>query len=338
MLIAYSLRLIAKMKRIVILGGGTGVSTLLKGLKKYPVKLSVIVSSWDDGGSNGRLRRELKAFPFSDIRQCLAALAEEGYWKNFFKYRFAKGELKGHTAANLFLANLQKITGSVEEPIEIAKKLLGVQAEIFPATLSSAVLVAKLQDGRKIIGEHLVDSPRKGKFSPIKSIQLMSAKFNRKAVLAIKNADLLVFGPGDLYTSVLPNLVAPGIGQAVLKSKATKVFIGNLMTKDGQTNGFQASDFIFSVLEYVPNLNYAIFNKQIPPQNLVRKYRDSKSEMVQLDKDRLKAAGVNIILENLLLKQEAKKVKGDVLKRSFLRHDSKKLAELVYELSNQKIS
>ena len=325
------------MVNIVILGGGTGTSTLLKGLKKYPLNLSVIVSSWDDGGSNGRLRTEEGAFPFSDIRQCLEALGEEGYWKEFFKYRFSSGELKGHTAANLFLAQLQKITHSVVEPISIAKDLLKVSAQIYPATLSPAVLSAILYNGKKITGEHLIDSPQKGKFSRIKSLRLMKGKFNPQAAKAILKADVLVFGPGDLYTSILPNLIAPGLGKAVIKTKAKKVFVCNLMTKDGQTNRFTASDTISEVLRYVPNLEYAILNKKNPPKGILKKYRHHKSEVVAVDKDRLKYLGVEIILDSLLVSREAKKVRGDVLKRSFLRHNSNKLAKLIWQIAKYEI-
>ena len=344
------------MKNIVILGGGTGTSTLLKGLKKYPANLSVVVSSWDDGGSNGRLRKELKAFPFSDIRQCLVALGEEGYWKDFFSFRFNKGPLNGHTAANLFLAELERITKSVTEPINIAKQLLNVKAQIYPATLSPAVLSAVLENGKKIIGEHLIDCPQKGKFSRIKNLKLVATKPNPEAAKAILKADVLVLGPGDLFTSILPNLLAPGLGEAVRKSKAKKVFVGNLMTKDGQTNGFKASDLVLEILSHVPNLDYAILNKKLPPKNILQKYRHDKSEMVALDKEVLKSLdvypvrspmpfgigssdrseltsnGVNIILEDLLVSKEAKKVKGDILKRSFLRHNSEVLAKLIWQM------
>ncbi len=324
------------MKSIVIIGGGTGTSTLLKGLKKYPVNLSVIVSSWDDGGSNGRLRKELKAFPFSDIRQCLVALGEEGYWKDFFSFRFNQGTLAGHTVANLFLAELQKLTGSVTEPINIAKELLNVKAQIYPATLSPATLIATLENGKKIIGEHLIDSPQKGKFSRIKNMQLKASESNPDAVKAILKADVLVFGPGDLFTSILPNLLAPGLGEAVRKSNAKKVFVGNLMTKDGQTNGFKASDLVLEVLGYVPNLNFAILNNQLPPKKILLKYRNDNSEMVEVDNNILKALDVSVILEKLLVNKEAKKVKGDILKRSFLRHNSERLAKLIWQICNTK--
>lgn len=312
------------------------MSTLLKGLKKYPFNLSVIVSSWDDGGSNGRIRKEYNAFPYSDIRQCLVALAKKGKWKDYFQIRYSEGELAGHTAANLFLANLEKITKSVEEPINIAREILGVKAQVLPATLTPATLSAVLENAKKISGEHKVDSPQAGKFSRIKLLKLTGGKINPKAVRAITSADVLVFGPGDLYTSVLPNLLAPGLKKAVLKSKAKKIFVGNLMTKNGQTNGFKASDFIWPVLKFVPDLGFAIFNKQQPPKNLLQKYSADKSEMVELDKEGLKKTGVNIILEDLLESGEAKKARGDILKRSFLRHNSEKLAKLIWNISRTK--
>ena len=320
------------MKNIVIIGGGTGTSTLLKGLKNYPVNLSVVVSSWDDGGSNGRLIKELKAFPFSDIRQCLAALGEPGFWKDFFSYRFSQGELAGHTAANLFLAQMQKLTGSVTEPINIARQLLNVKAQIYPATLSAATLIAVLESGKKIVGEHLVDSPQKGKFSPIKFLSLSGGKANPAAAKAILNADVLVLGPGDLHTSILPNLLAPGIKLAVAKSQAKKVLVCNLMTKNGQTNGFRASDFVLEFLKYYPVLDFVILNSQTPKKEVLNKYRQHQSEMVEVDKERLKNLNINIILANLLSPEKVKKTKGDSLKRSFLRHDSKKLAKLITKL------
>ncbi len=319
------------MRNIVIFGGGTGTSSLLKGLKNFPVNLSVIISSWDDGGSNGRLRKELNVFPFSDIRQCLAVLTPHSLWQKFFQLRFTQGELKGHTAGNLFLAGLEKTTNNLEQTIEIASQLLKIPAKILPATLSPAVLSAQLMDGRKVVGEHNIDSPRSGKFSPIVQLSLGKAKPNPQAVKAINTADVLVFGPGDLYTSILPNLVAPKILSAVKKSKAKKVFVGNLMTKDGQTNNFKASDFIRTITHFVPQLDYAIFNSELPNQRQLKTYQQTQSFMVAIDKENLKHCGVKIILEKLLLKTPVAPVKGDVLMRSFLRHNSQKLAKIIYE-------
>jgi uncharacterized cofD-like protein len=320
------------MKNIVIFGGGTGTSGLLKGLKNFPVNLSVIISSWDDGGSNGRLRQTLKAFPFSDIRQCLAVLTPSRLWQKFFQLRFSQGELKGHTAGNLFLAGLEKTTNNLEQTIEIASQLLKIPAKILPATLTPSVLSAQLMDGRKIVGEHNIDSPRSGKFSPILKLSLSRAKPNPQAVKAINTADVLVFGPGDLYTSVLPNLVAPNILKAVNQSRAKKVFVGNLMTKDGQTNNFKASEFIWAVKKLVPDLDYAIFNSASPGKQLLKNYTHTKSFMVEIDKENLKQCEVKVILEKLLLKEVVSPVKGDVLQRSFLRHNSQKLAKIIYQL------
>jgi uncharacterized cofD-like protein len=182
-----------------------------------------------------------------------------------------------------------------------------------------------------------VDSPQKGRFSPIKTLLLAGGKANPQVRAAIVNADVLVFGPGDLHTSILPNLLAPGLGEAVAKARAKKVFVCNLMTKDGQTNGFKASDFVLEFLRYSEGLDFVILNSRAPRNEILKKYRHYQSEMVAVDKENLKSLGINIILADLLAPEAAKKAHGDGLKRSFLRHDSNKLAKLVYELSNQKI-
>jgi uncharacterized cofD-like protein len=322
------------MKNIVIIGGGTGTSTLLKGFKNLSANLSVIVSSWDDGGSNGRLRKELKAFPYSDVRQCLVALATNKDWKSFFEYRYSKGKFSGHTAANLFMAQLQKSTKSVQEPIEIAKKILGVSAQITPATLTPSVLEAVLEDGRKIVSEHVIDSPRKGKGSPIRKLNLKKGILNPLAIKMIKNADVLVFGPGDLYTSVLPNLLAPGVLNAVKRSLAKKVLVTNIMTKTGQTDGFKASNFIKEFTKYAgkKTLDIAIVNSGKPNTKVLETYKKDKAVFVEQDINDNELLGTKIIVKPLLSEAIYKKSKGDKLFRSIIRHDSKKTAKIIMEL------
>lgn len=322
------------MKNIVIIGGGTGTSTLLQGLKKYPVNLSVVVSTADDGGSTGILRKELGVIPPGDIRQCLLALSNApDDVKELFNFRFTSGTLKGHNAGNIILAALEKISG-VEDGISTAGEMLNVRGHVLPVSLTPTTLSAILQNGKKIVGEHFIDDRKPtGIVSPIKNLQLSAAKANPRVLKTLSDADAIVFGPGDLYTSVLPSLLVKGVAGAVNKSRAKKILVTNIMTKFGQTDGFKASDFVKGLEAYLKGkIDYLLVNNKKPGAKILRKYSKEKAEFVEVDITAISKSKVEAIAMDLLSGKVVNKTAGDKLKRSFLRHDSEKLAKIIWKL------
>jgi uncharacterized cofD-like protein len=322
---------------IVIIGGGTGTFTLLSGLKKFPTNNTVIVSSADDGGSTGILRKELGVMPPGDIRQCLLGLSvatEET--KQLFSFRFHSGLLKGHSLGNIILAGLEKQLG-IESAISLAGKILNVKGQVLPVTLKPTLLTAILNNGNKIVGEHNIDEPRK--ISNIKyqisKLQLTpNISANPKVIQAIKKADIIVFGPGDLYTSILPNLLPKGVKEALDKSKAKKVLISSIMTKPGQTDAFTAKEFVQVANQYLGKnkLNAVVVNNQKPSGKALALYKKTGAEYV----DPIKSfPNTQVILANLISDQIHKKTKGDKLHRSLLRHNSNKLAKIIYQICKQ---
>ncbi len=324
------------MKNIVIIGGGTGTFTLLSGLRKFPSNNTVIVSSADDGGSTGVLRKELGVMPPGDIRQCLVGLSyTQKEMQELFNFRFDKGSLSGHSVGNIILAALEKITGNVEEAIELSSKMLNVRGQVLPVTLTPTTLSAVLQNGKKIVGEHFIDDQNpKGKASPIKNLLLSAGKVNPKALKALEQADVIVFGPGDLFTSILPNVLVKGVAAAINKSKAKKVLVTNIMTKFGQTDGFKAADFVTTMEKYLKGkIDYALVNNKKPSPSILQKYSKEKAIFVETDMSALAKTKVEAIAQDLLAEASVSKVPGDKLKRSILRHDSDKLAKVIWELT-----
>jgi uncharacterized cofD-like protein len=322
------------MKNVVIIGGGTGTFTLLSGLRKFPSNNSVIVSSADDGGSTGILRKELGVMPPGDIRQCLVGLSyTQEEMKQLFNFRFDKGSLAGHSVGNIILAALEKIAGT-EEGINLAAKMLNVRGHVLPVSLTPTILSAVLQNGKKLVGEHNIDDQDpKGKTSAIKNLHLSEAKANPKALRALEQADVIVFGPGDLFTSILPNLLVKGVAQAINKSKAKKVLVTNVMTKFGQTDGFKASDFAKILQQYLQGeIDVVIANKKLPDVKALEAYKKEKATFVEVDAKEITDMRIAVQSADLIAKTEFKKSAGDKLKRSILRHDREKLAKIIWEL------
>ncbi|MDR3643057.1 MAG: YvcK family protein [Candidatus Doudnabacteria bacterium] len=320
------------MKNIVIIGGGTGTFTLLSGLRKFPSNNTVIVSSADDGGSTGILRKELGVMPPGDIRQCLVGLSyTQDEMKELFNFRFDKGSLAGHSVGNIILAALEKIAGT-EEGINLAAKMLNVRGQVLPVSLIPTTLSATLQNGRKIVGEHYIDDQdSKGKASPIKSLSLTAAKVNPKALKSLEQADVIVFGPGDLFTSILPNILIKDVSPTINKSKAKKVLVVNIMTKFGQTDGFKASDFVRILEKYLGGkIDAVLENRKKPSAEVLKKYAAEKAKFVEPDLKN--SQRLQVIAENLISDELIKKASGDSLKRSMLRHDAQKLAKLIWGL------
>lgn len=323
------------MKNIVIIGGGTGTFTLLNGLRKFPTNNSVIVSSADDGGSTGKLRSSLGVFPPGDLRQCLVGLSyTEEHLKELFNYRFESGDLAGHTAGNIIIAALEKIMGGVEPAVSLAGKLLNVRGAVLPVTLKPTLLTAVLKNGKKIVGEHNIDEPRKVTSDGLRVTGLKlspNIQANPKALAALKAADVIVLGPGDLYTSILPNLLVKGVKEAIDASKAKKVLVSSIMTKSGQTDGFDAETFVNITNQYLgkKKLDAVIVNTKKPDAKTLVIYKKTGAEFVSPVKN---ISNTEVLSAELISNQIHKKSAADKLHRSILRHESNKLAQIIYEL------
>lgn len=311
-----------KKPNVVVIGGGTGVFTVLSGLRKYPINLSAIVSMADDGGSTGVLREEFGMLPPGDVRRTLVALArsDDRLLSDLFNYRFAEGGLRGHTFGNIMLTALERMTGSFEDAIDEAGRILGVSGKVLPVTFANVRLCARLENGIVIKGEQNIDIPQHDGNLKISKIFLEpAAKINPHAARAIADADLVVIGPGDLYTSVVPNLVVGGLAQALKKTRAKKVYVANIMTKWGETNGFSARDFVAAVERYVGKgvLNYAVVNTRKPSPERIRQYEKESARFVEA--------------RDMLTKPTP--VLGNFLRtRGFVRHDPERLAKVLVSL------
>ncbi len=326
------------MKTVVIIGGGTATFTLLKGLRQFPTNNIVIVSTADDGGSTGVLRKDLGIMPMGDIRQCLVGLSYTApALRELFSYRFDRGSLKGQSTGNIILAALQKVTGTPEGAIAEAARLLNVRGEVLFASKQPTTLSARLANGEVIKSEHELDEPVTKKRAPIEKLMLTKADANPRALHAIVRADAIVLGPGDLYTSTFPNLLIPGVAEAIRNSRAKKIFVTNIMTKLGQTDGFKASDFVREANEYLgaadpPVITTVIVNTKRPRVDILARYRREKASFVEPDTERIKKLGVEVIARPFISNRVHKKANGDALKRSLIRHDAEKTAGIIWEL------
>lgn len=315
-------------KKIVVIGGGTGTYQVLLGLKKYPVDLTAIVTMADSGGSSGRLRRDLGILPPGDARRALLALSnlhiKKNTLKQLFDFRFNNGELAGHSIGNLLLAALIQITGRTDMAISEASKILEVSGEVLPVTMDQADLVARLVDGTIIRGETNIDIREIKPDIPIAEVYLSpKAKIFLGAKKSIEGADLIVLGPGDLYTSVIPNLLVSGVNEAVLRSKGKVIFVCNLMTKYGETNNFSATEFVSEIKKYLgkagKKLKYVIVSSPIKlPTSVALWYKKYKSIPVEVDG--LKDGEIGVI-------------KGSFLQSGkLIRHDPQKIARTLVKL------
>lgn len=328
-----------KRKKIVVIGGGTGTYTVLSGLKKYPVDLSVIVSMTDSGGSNRVIRDEFGLLPTSDIRQVMVALASDDsdeLLRKLFTYRYNSGTgISGMTYGNLFIAALTDIYGDQEKAIEKTCEILHVKGDIIPVTYDNSHLVARYDNGEQVLGEHYIDEPNE-KLGQRRIVELEvfpKANANLKAIKAIKEADLVVLGPGDLYTSIICNLVVDGIALAIRRSRSKCAYVLNLMTKFGQTNGFSASEHIWELEKYLGKgaIDFCLVNStKIFPNGILRRYKEEKAYPVK--DDLKKADGVSIIRRSFISRRVFEKQKGDKLRRSLIRHYPSKLARAIMSL------
>ena len=283
--------------RVVALGGGTGLSALLAGLKFFTNNITAIVTVTDTGGSSGRLRDEMDVLPPGDIRNCLVALADaEPLIRDLFQYRFEEGDgLTGHSFGNLFITALSKVTGDFEKAIRASSKVLAIRGRVIPSSLEKVTLVAEFKDGTTVEGETTITGQNK----PLRSIRLkpQDCTATPEALEAIENADLIILGPGSLYTSILPNVLIREIREVLLKSEACKVFVINIMTQPGETDGFSAYDHVRVFTEHTdPRLvDACLVNVKEIPQALVRKYREKSADLVKLDLDLIREKGYEIV-------------------------------------------
>jgi uncharacterized cofD-like protein len=317
------------MKKIVVIGGGTGTFTVLTGLKRYPVELSAVVSMADDGGSTGILRDELGVLPPGDIRQCLVALStSDRLMRKLMNYRYPSGHLKGHSFGNLLLSTLEKITGSFDSAVEKTAEILHLHGKVIPATLDKVALVAYLKSGMVVRGQHTIDEHD---LTNLKKIVLEpKAEANPKAAQAILEANIIVVGPGNFYTSVLPNFLLDGIKKALRKSKAKKVYVVNLMNKAGHTDGFTVRDFSSEMESYLGiKFDYILYNTKKPSSALIKRYGRDGDKLVRIDP---KLNSKRYIGADLISKKFPKQKKGDPLVRNLIRHNSQNLAKLILKI------
>jgi uncharacterized cofD-like protein len=317
-----------KRKNIVVIGGGTGTFTVLSGLKKYPFNLTAIVTMSDDGGSTGVLRDELGVLPPGDVRQCLVALSSsDTLMRQLMNYRFESGKLKGHNFGNLLLSALEKVTGSFDSAVEKASEVLRIRGRVVPSTLDKVTLVAKVGT-RTNRGEQALHKTKMN--GNLKKIWLTpKARPNPKALRAIKEADLIVIGPGDLYGSLVPNLLVEGISKAIRASKSKKVYVCNLMTNLRHSKNFSVADYTTVIERYLGKpLDVIIYNNKAPSAALIKRYaREGElptGKRVPLDR---KTVGATLISHTASVR-----LPHDVLVRSLIRHDHEKLAKVIVRI------
>ena len=313
----------AKKPKIVSIGGGTGLSTLLRGLKKFPVDLSVIVTVTDDGGSSGRLREEFGVLPPGDIRNCMIALSEDEHlMSHLFRFRFnSDGGLHNHSFGNLFLTAMAGVTGDFAVAVRLTSEVLAIKGVIYPSTNSNVQLRAELEDGSIVEGETRISAQRKR----IRHVQLnpIDAHPLPDALEAIAAADLITIGPGSLYTSLIPNMLVREVIGAVRAASADKIYIQNIMTQPGETDGYSAADHVEALAEHCGGVLFpsVLLNNGIPSAGMLEPYEAEHSALVQVDHEELRGLGMNIVERDLLTQD------------GMIRHDPDKLARAVLEMA-----
>ncbi len=324
-------------QRIVCIGGGTGTFVALRGLKHFPYRLSAIVTMSDSGGSNKRIRDEFGLLPTSDIRQCFVALSDEnggaGLLRQLFMYRFEKGRgISGMTFGNLFMAALSDILGSQKEAIRQTGRVLRIKGSVIPVSFTDTNLSAQYEDGSILSEEHMIDEPKHDGRMKITNIYLKpKATANPDAVKVIGQADLIVLGPGDLYTSIIPNLLVSGICDAIKKSRGTCVYVVNLMTKYGQTYNYTATDHIRMIRQYIGDaIDVVLVNNGSIPKHALNAYA-AHFEHPVIDNIASRSR-FRVIRANVVSRKLASKSKSDMLIRSLIRHDSERLASELIQI------
>jgi len=319
--------------RVVAIGGGTGLSTLLRGLKHYVARrgheserhpisdLAAVVTVTDDGGSSGRLRREYRVLPPGDIRNCMVALSQdEALLGRLFQYRFHAGRgLRGHSFGNLFLTALSHVTGDFAEAVRVSGEVLAIRGRIFPTTLANVSLEAIMMDGKVVLGEtRIVRSEKK-----IRRLQLRPRRVRPlpEVIEAINQANLILIGPGSLYTSILPNLLVSGVAEAIENSPATRVYLANLMTQPGETDGYSLADHVRVIFAHTRRkfIDWVVASNQPISPEVARRYSKLGAEPVRVDVQDLQRTNVRCLLDDLLEEH------------GVVRHNAERLSQLLIE-------
>ncbi|MBI3366725.1 YvcK family protein [Candidatus Roizmanbacteria bacterium] len=325
------------MKKITVIGGGTGTFVVLSGLKNYRLDLGVIVSMMDSGGSTGRLRDQLGVLPPGDLRQALLALSDAPLlWRKLFLYRFQNGDLEGHNFGNLFLSALEKVSSNYEEVIKTASYVLKIKGEVIPVTFKSTHLGVEYESGEIVRGEGNVDKNYHEKSRVKRAFLEPNVQANPQAIKRILESDYIITGPGDLYSSIVPILLVDGMKEAVVKSKAKIIYILNLMTKSGQTTNYTASDHLEDIIGYFGKTpDFIIINNGTIPQDILDWYHKENERIVLNDLDSKNYTGkinvADVVDRNTFEKSVGDKF-VDPLVRSILRHSPKKLAKVLFTI------
>lgn len=326
------------MKKIVTIGGGTGSFMLLSGLRKYPVALSAVVSMTDDGGSTGVLRDELGVLPPGDVRQCLAALSDSPeIFRKLINYRFEEGGLAGHSFGNLFLSALEKVTGNFSEAVREASRILNVKGEVIPVIMSDTNLFLELKNGKLLRGENEVNQNMKVEQIGVNRIFLdPKPRANPLAVERLLEADLIIIGPGNHYCSVIPNLLVPGIPEAIRESQAKVVYNGNLVSKRWHTDEFTLEDYVEAIDRLLggSRIDYATYNTRLPSEDLLMKYAHESVLTGRRSDRRMIGDRCTVIEGDFLDARPVKYSRADKIAatRAFIRHDTEKLSRVLMTL------
>lgn len=309
--------------KIVAIGGGTGLSVLLRGLKNYPLEITAIVTVADDGGSSGKIRSDMNIPSPGDIRNVVAALSDvEPYLEKMFQYRFDIGEIKGHPVGNLMIASMADIYGDFSTAVKIMSKILNVKGTVLPTTNDIATLNAIMKDGTIVSGESSI-TKYGGQIEKI-YITPNTVQPTKDVLKAINAADYIIMGPGSLYTSIIPNLVIKGIAENIVKSSSKKIYVSNVMTQHGETDNYSVSDHVKAINKHLNEniFDVVIANSKKITGDILEHYKHSKQDEVFLDFDELTKMNIEVKYADDVIKIEKNKI---------VRHNTDKVAELIYE-------
>ena len=308
--------------KVVTIGGGTGLSVLLRGLKKYPLEITAIVTVADDGGSSGKIRSDMNIPSPGDIRNVIAALSDvEPYLEKMFQYRFDSGEVKGHPVGNLMIAAMTDIHGDFSTAVKVMSRILNVRGTVLPTTNDIATLNAVLSDGEIIRGESSIT--KAGGVIDHVYITPSRVKPNEDVLRAIEEADYIIMGPGSLYTSIIPNLVISKVSEKIRESNAKKIYVCNVMTQHGETDNYTVSDHIVAINKHVEEniFDLVIANSREFDDSILSKYHKEKQEPVKIDHEKIEALGIKLIKNNDV----------GIVDNNTIRHNADKVSELIYD-------
>ena len=308
--------------KVVTIGGGTGLSVLLRGLKKYPLEITAVVTVADDGGSSGKIRSDMNIPSPGDIRNVIAALSDvEPYLEKMFQYRFDSGEVKGHPVGNLMIAAMTDIHGDFSTAVKVMSRILNVRGTVLPTTNDIATLNAVLSDGEIIRGESSIT--KAGGVIDHVYITPSRVKPNEDVLRAIEEADYIIMGPGSLYTSIIPNLVISKVSEKIRESNAKKIYVCNVMTQHGETDNYTVSDHIVAINKHVEEniFDLVIANSREFDDSILSKYHKEKQEPVKIDQEKIEELGIKLIKNNDV----------GIVDNNTIRHNADKVSELIYD-------